>query len=231
MLKLLRKKGVAKKVIWVIAIVIIFSFGFFGTAYLITGSGKTNYAGKIFGKKVSIEDFNKVYQNSRIQAIRQYGSNLNKVAHMLNLEAQTWDRMILLHEAKKRKIKVPDNQIIRAIEEDESFRKNNQFDVLLYNAILRNLQIRPRDYEENVRDNLKISELYRQVTSSVTLSDESVFKEYQKRNEKIQTSYIFVSFESFKDEASMEPSEIEQIREEMTIELLTGVTKDVKHAS
>ncbi|MCH8312978.1 MAG: SurA N-terminal domain-containing protein, partial [Nitrospinae bacterium] len=155
MLKLLRKKGVAKKVIWFVAILIIFSFGFLGTAYLITGNNAPGYAGRIFGKKISVEDFSKVYQNARIQAVRKYGYNLNKVAHLLNLEAQTWDLLILLRETKKRKIKIPNNEIVKAIEEDNSFQKNNQFDVLLYNTILRNLQIRPRDYDENVRDNLK----------------------------------------------------------------------------
>ena len=53
MLKLLRKKGIAKKVIWFIAIIIIISFGFLGTAYLITDSGSVNDAGKIFGKTIS----------------------------------------------------------------------------------------------------------------------------------------------------------------------------------
>ena len=193
MLKLMRKKGFAKKIILAIAIVIIFTFGFMGTAYLVTGSGGTNYAGKIFGKKIPVEDFNKIYQNARIQAVRQYGFNLNKVAHLLNLEAQTWDLLILLHEAKKRKIKISNDEIVNSIEKDNSFKKNDQFDVLLYNTILRNLQIRPRDYEENVRDNLKIAELYKQVTSSVVLVDEDVFKEYQNRNEKIQTSYVRTS--------------------------------------
>ena len=104
MLNVLRKKGFAKKVIWIIAIVIIVSFGFFGTAYLLTGSKNYYYAGKIFGKKISLEDYNKVYENVRIQAIRQYGYNLNELEPVLNLEARTWDRMILLHEAKKRRI-------------------------------------------------------------------------------------------------------------------------------
>ena len=59
MLKLLRKKGVAKKVIWFVAILIIFSFGFLGTAYLITGNNAPGYAGRIFGKKISVEDLKK----------------------------------------------------------------------------------------------------------------------------------------------------------------------------
>ncbi|MCK4882932.1 MAG: hypothetical protein KAS92_07905, partial [Candidatus Omnitrophica bacterium] len=38
MLNILRKKGFAKKVIWAVAIVIIISFGFGGTFYLLSGN-------------------------------------------------------------------------------------------------------------------------------------------------------------------------------------------------
>ena len=69
-------------------------------------------------KKISVEDFNKVYKNAHIQAVRQYGYNLNKVAHLLNLEAQTWDLMILLHETEKRKIKISNKDIVANIENE-----------------------------------------------------------------------------------------------------------------
>ena len=229
MLNILRKKGFAKKVIWVVAIIIIISFGFFGTAYLLTGSGRAGYAGKIFGKKISFEDFNKVYQNTRIQAIRQYGYNLDKVAHLLNLEAQTWDRMILLYEANKRRIKVPNNAVIEAIRKDPSFERDGRFDVLIYNAILRNLRVRARDYEENMRDNLKITELYKQVTSSVTIADEEVFEEYKKRNEKVQVSYVFVPPETFKEEVSVNAEQIEQYYEDHKSEFLMPPMIDVRY--
>ena len=229
MLKILRKKGFAKKVIWVVAIVIIISFGFFGTAYLLTGKGRTGYAGKIFGKKISFDDFNKVYQNARIQAIRQYGYNLDKVAHLLNLEAQTWDRLILLHEAEKRKIKVSNDKIIQSIKADPSFQRDGRFDVLLYNSILRNLRIRARDYEENVRDHLKIAELYKQTTSSVTIAEKDIFEEYEKRNEKIQISYVFVSPESFKEDVSVNASQIQQYYEDNKSDFFMPPTIDVRY--
>lgn len=229
MLKLMRKKGFAKKMIWAIAIVIIFSFGFFGTAYLVTGNSSPRYAGKIFGKKISVEDFNKVYKNARTQAVRQYGYNLNKVAHLLNLEAKTWDILILLREVKKRKINVSNNKIITAIEEDNSFQKNGQFDILLYNTILRNLQIRPRDYEESVRDNLKIAELYKQITSSVVLSEEDVFKEYRNRNEKTQVSYVLVLSGSFSKDVVPDASKIEQYYQNNKPEFLVPPSVNVQY--
>ncbi|HQP09920.1 MAG TPA: peptidyl-prolyl cis-trans isomerase [Candidatus Omnitrophota bacterium] len=229
MLNILRKKGVAKKILWVIAVVIIFSFGFFGTGYLLTGRGRMDYAGKIFGQKISIDDFNRVYQNTRIQAIRQYGYDLDRFANLLNLETQTWTRLILLHETKKRRINAPDRQVIDAIARDKSFERDGRFDALLYNAILRNLRIRPRDYEESVRDNLKITELYKQVTSSVTITEEEVFEEYKNRNEKVQVSYVLVSPAPFKESIRADETEAKQYYEDNKSDFLLPPTINVQY--
>ena len=229
MLKALRKKGVAKKIIWVIAIVIIISFGFFGTAYLLTGRRAEGYAGKLFGKKVPLEDFDKAFQAVQLQAVRQYGANLEKVAHLLNLDARTWDRLILLHEAKKKKIRVPNNEVVSAIEADESFQKNKQFDSLIYNAILRNLRIRPRDYEESVRDNLNISKLFEQATSSVTVSDEEVYNAYKDRNEKVQVSFIYVANDSYKNDVVPQEQDIREYYEKHKSDFLTPPSVNVQY--
>ena len=60
MLKILRKKGVAKKLLWATAIVIIISFGLFGEAYLMNSGRKGNIAGTVFGKKVSVDDIQRL---------------------------------------------------------------------------------------------------------------------------------------------------------------------------
>ena len=101
MLKILRKKGVAKKVLWGIAIVIIISFGFFGTANYTNNSSGPSFAGKIFEKRIPIEKFEQAYQRTRLQAFLRYGENFNKISSFLNLEAETWDRLILLREADR----------------------------------------------------------------------------------------------------------------------------------
>jgi len=231
MLKSLRKKGVAKKVIWVVAIVIIISFGFLGTAYLLTGSKSVSYAGKLYSKRISLDDFNRVYQSVRLQVLKQYGNDLNKVAPMLNLDARTWDRMILLHEAKKRHLRGSDKEVVQAIGEDPSFQRNSQFDSLLYNAILRSLQIRPRDYEEMVRDNIKISKLFYEVTSSVTVSENEIFNAYKDRNEKVQISYIYIANDTYAHEVVPQETEIKQYYEEHHTEFLTAPSVNVHYLS
>lgn len=207
MLKLLRKKGVAKKIIWVIAIVIIISFGFMGTAYLLTGNSSLSYAGKIFGKKVEIEDFQKMHEHVRIQAIMKYGDKFRDIQQFLNLENETWDRLILLHEVNKRKIKINDAEVVKAIEAIPFFQRSGQFDTLLYNDIVRfNFQINPRNFEESMRDTLKFSKLFEDVTKDIMINETEIIEEYKKINEKAQVSYVLFSPAQYNSEITFEES-------------------------
>ncbi len=204
MLKTLRKKGVAKKILWVIAVVIIISFGFFGrSSNLYRSEGIPSYAGRIFGKKISVEDFQKVYRDVDLFARLHHGSNYYEIQQYLNLEADTWDRLILLHEADKRKIKITDAQVADSIAKYPFFQRDGQFDDVLYNTILKSnfLRIQPRDFEEAIRDDLKIGELLSQELKSLKLTDEEIFAYYRKLNEKVQVSFAFIAPESFKNQS------------------------------
>lgn len=202
MLTILRHKGVAKRIIWVIVIIIIISFGLLGTAYLVTGQNKTDYAGKIFNKRISMNDFNKAYQDVTIQAIIRYGDKFNSIRQYLNLESETWDRLILSHEAKKRNIKISDQDVVKAIEEYPFFQRDGQFDSLLYKDILRYVfKLDARQFEENVRETLKLNKMIEQETAQIDLSEEEITKAFEAANEKVQVSYIFVAPDKFKDQA------------------------------
>ena len=195
MLKFLRKKGVMKKILWFIAIMIIISFGFLGQVNTPTNTG---YAGKIFGKKISFEDFGKIYEQTRIQALIRYGENFSKIQPFLNLEAETWDRLTLLQEAKKRKIRIADKEVVRAIEEYPFFKREGQFDALLYNNILKYVfKVTPNEFEEGIRDSLKFKKIYEEVTSPITVSEEEVFNDYHRQNEKIKVSYVLFAANDF----------------------------------
>lgn len=208
MLKLLRKKGFAKKVLWFIAIIIILSFGLFGTAYLITNKKPVDYAGAIFGKKISAEEFSKAYQAVYVQALIRLGDKFSEISRFLNLEAETWDRLILLREAAKRKIKASDEEVVQAIEQYTFFQRDGHFDPLLYNDILRYaFRVSARDFEEGIRDNLKFITLFQQITSPVAVTDKEVLEVFRRDNEKIQVSYILVTPEQFQKDVSFDEVE------------------------
>lgn len=201
MLKIMRDKELKKKVIWVVAIIIILSFGVFGTAYLVTDMGDSGYAGKIFNKKVSAAEFQKAYRIARVQALMRYGDNFRNVQQYLDLENKAWDRLILKHEAEQRNIKVYNDEIVKTIQGYDFFQKNGQFDTTMYNYLLRSIfKINPREFEEGIRENLQMARIYDQETQSIDVTIEDVREEFIRNNEQVQVSYTIISPDQFKDE-------------------------------
>lgn len=203
MLKSLRKKGVAKKILWVIAVLIILSFGLWGQSNQVSSLGPGRFAGRIFGKKISLEEYAFNLHQSQIQAIIHYGQNFNRIKQFLNLEAEAWDRIILLQEARKRGIKISDQDVVKTVESYEFFQREGQFDKLLYNDLLRFVfRIQARDFEEGVRDALKLARLYEQETENLTVPDQEIFDAYKQSHEKIQVSYILFTNDDFKNQVT-----------------------------
>ena len=201
MLNVLRHKGVAKKVLWFTTGIIVLSFGFFGVANRLDHS--VNSAGKIYGKSVSIRDFEKAYYDTRDQAIMLYGDQFFKYGSRLDLESQTWDRLVLLREAKKRGIKVSDQEIVDFIATVPFFQTNGKFDQYKYEMIVQNPQAFDRkthDFEEGIRTQITINKLLEQTTGLNIISDDDLKKEYTLKSEKIKLSYaLFEPLTAAKD--------------------------------
>lgn len=205
MLKILRKKGIAKKIIWAIAVVIIISFGFLGTAYLITDQFSDNYAGRIFGRKISLQDYQKAFQQVQTQAIMRYGDNFQQIQQFLDFDNETWDRLILLHEAGRRKISVDNEEVVESIAALPFFMRDGQFDTLIYNDILRfYFRMRPQEFEDAMRDDLRIRKIVESVTADVTINDSDAFAKYKEQKDQVKVQYALIEPESFIKDVPMD---------------------------
>jgi len=215
MLKIIRRKGFIKKVLWILTFVIIISFGFWGTtARVNTQNGRLEYAGKIFGKKISFEQFEESQIHARHQALLRYGEQFFKISPFLNLEEEAWNRLILASEAKRQHIKVSDQEVVESIEALPVFQRDGKFDSLLYNDILRYFfQCKPRTFEEGIRETILISKLFQKETASIQASDDEVLDYYKKQKEKIQVSYVLLNAENYKKDASFDEKKLKDFYE------------------
>lgn len=212
MLKLLRRKGVAKKISWVIAIVIIILFGFGGTAYLVTNQFNPNYAGKIFGKKISLQDYQKAFQQVQTQAMMRYGDNFKQIQQFMDFDTDTWNRIILLHEAQRRRIKVSDDEVVETIAAYPFFARNGQFDTLLYNDILRfYFHMRPPEFEDAVRDDIRIRKIFETATADVQIKEEDALVKYKVQNDQVQVQYILVEPDTFIKDVPFDETRAQEI--------------------
>lgn len=198
MLNVLRHKGVSRKILWVVAGIIILSFGVFGTAYQVD---TTNSAGTIFNKPVSLRDFEKAYMDSRDQAILMYGDRFSGLESRLGLEQEAWTRLILQHDVKKRRIVVSDQEVVAHISTIPAFHEQGQFSPLMYERIVSKrgyFRRSTKDFEEGMRRYLAIRKLLDQVAGPELITDEDLKKEYVLKHEKIKLAYVLFSPDDFK---------------------------------
>ncbi|MFH0941275.1 MAG: SurA N-terminal domain-containing protein [Candidatus Omnitrophota bacterium] len=205
MLKLLRRKKVAKRIFYVLAAIIIPAFVIWGSASSIDKNKTPNYAGVIFGKKVSFDDFRQALFAWNTQLKLQYGEKANEIAAaFFNPTQAAWERLILLHEAKRRGLKATNPEIIATLTNMPFLQKNNNFDPQAYGLFLRySLNMQPRAFEEQLRENLSMAKLFKEVTEGVTISDEEIKQEYEKINVQTRVKYVFFPVKGYKDKVSI----------------------------
>jgi peptidyl-prolyl cis-trans isomerase D len=215
MLKALRKKEVAKKILYVLAAIIIPAFVLWGSGSLIRGRSSENYAGEIFGKKISLDQFRNSLIAVKNQAIIKFGDNFFKIQQFLNLDKEAWDRLILLYEARKRKIKVLDSEVVNRIQGLPFLQTNGQFDAKLYQYLLsRILQTQARDFEEQIRQTIMFEKLYEQITKDIKANEDDALEAYKKENEQIKIGYIGFLTKDFEAGITIEEKELKDYFQE-----------------
>ncbi|MCK4519093.1 MAG: SurA N-terminal domain-containing protein, partial [Candidatus Omnitrophica bacterium] len=208
MLKVLRKQKNMKVILWAICVIIIVTFVFFGiSSGPRRNSSQPKYAGTLFGKKVAFDDFVKSYRACRQQAVLLYGKDLPKIIDMLNLEEQAWQRLILLKEVKKRKIRVADKEVVERIL--LIFGQNGKVDEEWYKIVLERLfNTTPRAFEEDTRQSLQIGKLVEVISAGITLSGEELLNKYKDENEKVKASYVLIEPAIFMGAVTADEEEI-----------------------
>ncbi|MCM8800913.1 MAG: peptidyl-prolyl cis-trans isomerase [Candidatus Omnitrophica bacterium] len=192
MLKKLRNKKTRKNIWVILTTLIIFSFILWGSGGLIRYKREVGFVGEIYGKRIPVSEFKKAQDAVRNQLFIQFGNQLSEILKYINLEAETWDRLILLEEAKRRKIKVSDKEVIDLIQGYPFFKnKKGEFDIKEYRRYLfYGFHTPARVFEEQIRQNLMLYRLFHEVTKDVTITEQEVKEAYRKENEEIDFDYI-----------------------------------------
>jgi len=181
MLRILRNKKTAKRV-WIgLAIIIIPAFTFWGFSGAFRSRQESAPAGKIFGRNISYIQLRDAIASEKIMARMQFGDKLDELQQYLDFESQGWQRLVLLTEARKRRITASDKEVVKDIENSPIFQAKGAFNNKIYNEVLRYyLRVQPRVFEELIRQNIILSKLYKQVTDKVALNEEQIREEYVK---------------------------------------------------
>ncbi|MCX5680665.1 MAG: SurA N-terminal domain-containing protein [Candidatus Omnitrophica bacterium] len=199
MLKILRHKNVSKFILWGILILILPAFVVWGAGSMgKSGDKGPKFVGTIYGKKVSFDNFAGAVSSVRCQIFLNYFNNPKVLDELLKNQSLVgkiaWDRLIMIKEAKRLKIKSADAEVIAYIRSHPLFMRNGRFDTQLYEYILRNnLGLDPRTFEEIVRENIAMQKMNESLTKDIAVSDDELGAYYRAENCKFKISYALLA--------------------------------------
>lgn len=155
-----------KRILWVLAVVVIFAFVLSGARGL---RETADHAGIIFGRKVTFAEYRDSFNAAKNEAIMMYGPRYNELRGQLDLENKAWERIIMLDEAKRKKVAVSNKEVIARIASYGYFMDTNgAFDKGAYERILVNaFRTEPRQFEEEMRQRLMIEKLLQGVFEGI----------------------------------------------------------------
>jgi hypothetical protein len=194
MLRKLHNKKIQKR-IWIVLLVFILpGFVVWGFSSSVRSMKETDSGyGKIFNRSISREKYIEAIRAVETQLQMQLGDSYDQVRKLFEpqMKNMALQRLVMLYEAEKRKIKVSDAELINFIQKDPSFYRKGVFNNSLYEqAIKYGLHMQPRTYEEVSRQNLMIRKLIEDVTREIKVNEEQILEAYKKENEELSVSYL-----------------------------------------
>jgi len=185
---------------WSVAILIVPAFVVWNVGTAVKNR-KSGYYGKIFGKKISWNKFNREKQASKNNLLFRYGDKLDE---SINLDEQAWTRLILLHAVKERNIKVTNEELLTYIKKLPFFAAD-QLDPRVYTEIVANIfHQSTTDFEQGIKNSLAIDKLMRVIGAGISASTQEVKKVYTQENEKASVFYVLINPDDFLSTVSMD---------------------------
>lgn len=203
-------------VIKVVFVVIVLSF--VGTIFLVWGKGDggpggADYAAKVNGTRISVEDYQKSYYRLRGIYEQVYGKSLTpemeKQLGIRKLAIENLvDTVLISKEAGRMSIKVTKDDVQKAIALVPAFQRNGVFDFQQYQEVLKMNRLTPSEFEESQEHDLMIMKARQKVQESATVSDEDVLQAFRKQNDKIELSFAPFSPADFKGEVKLSEQDL-----------------------
>jgi len=183
--KFLRKKKNVKIILWIITILIIPGFLFWGVG--IGGSKSSLYAAIVNREPITLKEFyDRVWKiDEKYKEI--FGENYNQIRDRLNIEKNVLESLIreklLLQAARKRRIRVFKNEVIEVFKSDPIFKnEKGQFDEEKYKKIVVSYPDEElKKIEDEIRKEILIQKLKDQILSETKIEVKDIeIEEYLK---------------------------------------------------
>ena len=210
------RKLVQSRVIWyiILAVIVISFVGFFTPSLDFGGSQQQMFAGKLFGKKVSMQDFYQSYNNAYLWRIFSTGQMVSQSPEVeAELRHEAWMRLAGLQRAKEEGIIVGDADVVRNIQLFPVFAnpQTGQFDPGYYRAILQQLNVNPRAVEELFREQLVLSKLFYRNTQAALIAPSDFDRAYHIYTDQVTLDYAVLTRAAVEKEVTVAREQAEEL--------------------
>ena len=172
-------------------------FGVWGVGGVLSSRQQPRDAGALFGRAVSWTTYARAWELTRENLREIYRIDLPKEL----IDAQTWTRLLLLAEAKRRRLEIDDRDVVNRIQSISLFHTNGVFDRQLYEAFLRFRRTAPRAFEESIREDLAIARLQAGVLHEVHVSEQEIQTAYRRAFAQARVAYLLIDPAGFTEAA------------------------------
>lgn len=203
-----------KRVVQIVLLLIIVTFGFFGVNSY-RKSGGSSAPATVNGEKISQQEFDSALRQQQDRVREQAGSNFDPTMFdKPEIKRMILDSMINQHllssEARKVGLTLSDIQLQQIIAGIESFQKDGKFDKQRYESVLSSQNMSPLAFQSRVRDELSTRQLIDAYTkngySSQTGADTLIRLNEQQR----VVSVAQVSPDLFMNQAKIEDAAVKE---------------------
>ncbi|RMF22486.1 MAG: hypothetical protein D6760_07370 [Deltaproteobacteria bacterium] len=198
----------------VISLVFIFYMG--GGARI--GAGPQAVA-KVDDTMITLTELERARVRNERRYREQMGGNLTaEMLRALDLPSMTLnqmiDRTVLVHEAERIGLRVPDDTLRAAIQRVEAFQRNGAFSPGLYRVLIRQEGLTPAGFEQSMREDILVQQLLDPIRRGVHVTEEQAFEQYRRDNDKITLAYIEVPSSQFRDQVEIDEEGLTKFFEE-----------------
>jgi len=202
MLDIIRRKK-ESTIVKLVFIIIVLSF--VGTIFLVwgkgsdgIGGGKSGYAAKVNGSKISLEQYQNAYQRIRNMYQQIYGQSIPpEMEKVLGLKKVALDglidNMLVAMESKSMNIKVSKEEISASIEAIPMFQKDGKFSFDQYQQVLKSNRMTAKDFEDGQEGELILKKTRQAIKDKATVTDADALAQFKKNNDKIELEYVAYS--------------------------------------
>ncbi len=187
---------------WVMkGLLVVIALTFVATFGIGTFSADKEVVARVNGEEILAADFLNLYTREIENLRSRVGEKAEQLAERFHLRENLLNRMItnrlLQQYAAKQRILVSDEELTRRVHSVSAFQQGGGFDFAQYQAVLKQNNLSPTDYEARLRTDMQVEKLHVRLQGGVVVDPFEVQALHRTQREEVRIKYAFVDPQKF----------------------------------